>query len=349
MKITRTEKSTLSHVDFDNLTFGKTFTDHMLICTYKNGAWQEPEIKPYQKVEMPLSLHALHYGQAAFEGMKAYKQIDGNVALFRPEENWKRLNRSAVRLLMPEVPKEVFIDGLVELIKLDQNWVPSKPDMSLYIRPFIFSSSDFIAARPSEEYTFAIICSPVSAYYSGAVKVKVEREFSRSAHGGIGFTKAAGNYGGAFYPTEKAKQQGFTQILWTDPKNHEFIEESGTMNVMFIIDNTMVTPALSDRILAGITRASILSLGKEMGMEIQERSVSVSEIEEAAKNGSLKEAFGMGTAAVVSMISHIGFDTDNVVEIPVPEKGIGAQIKKRLNAIRTGESPDVNGWMLKIN
>lgn len=197
---------------------------------------------PYGPMQYPLSLHALHYGQAAFEGMKAYRTLDGGVALFRPEMNFRRLNQSAIRLAMPEVPESVFMDGLKALIEIDRDWVPKGEGMSLYIRPFLFSSSEFIAARPSEEYTFAIITSPVGLYYSGSVKVKIEEQYTRSAAGGIGFTKAAGNYGGAFYPTRKAVEQGFTQIIWTDHKDHRLIEESGTMNIMFRIGGTMRTP-----------------------------------------------------------------------------------------------------------
>jgi branched-chain amino acid aminotransferase len=347
MIITPALSSKIGSVDFNNLVFGTTFTDHMLICSYKNGAWQTPEIKPYQPLSFSLSLHALHYGQAAFEGMKAYRQKDGVVALFRPEKNWERLNRSADRLLMPAVPKSVFMDGLVELMKLDAAWVPNDPDMSLYIRPFIFSSSEFIAARPSEAYTFAIICSPVAAYYASPVKVKIERNFSRSAPGGIGFTKAAGNYGGAFYPTQKAKDEGYMQVIWTDPVAHEYIEESGTMNVMFVIDDKMVTPELSDRILAGITRDSILKLGREWGLTVEERKVSVSEIYAAAKSGSLKEVFGMGTAAVVSSICGIGFDNE-LIDIPLPENGLSKRIKSSLSAIRLGNAPDTHNWMLRV-
>lgn len=347
MNITRIKESRITQVEFNNLVFGKTFTDHMLVCKYKNGAWQTPEILPFQKVEMPLSLHALHYGQSAFEGMKAYRQVDGSVALFRPEKNMERLNRSADRLLMPAVPKEVFIDGLVQLIEIDAAWVPNDPEMSLYIRPFLFSSSDFIAARPSEEYTFAVICSPVAAYYAAPVSVKIERHFSRSAPGGIGFTKAAGNYGGAFYPTQKAKEEGYMQIIWTDPLAHEYIEESGTMNIMFVINGKMVTPALSDRILAGITRDSILALGRAWGLEVEERRVSVAEIYEALKNGDLQEAFGMGTAAVVSSISEIGFDGERLA-VPLPNNGLSQKIKSTLIAIRRGETPDIHSWMVKV-
>jgi branched-chain amino acid aminotransferase len=347
IEIRKIESSRLPSTDFSALEFGKAFSDHMLICEFKNGEWGTATILPYQELNYPLSLHALHYGQAAFEGMKAYRQINGDIALFRPKMNFERLNRSAVRLAMPEVPEDVFMDGLKKLIDLDREWVPKEEGMSLYIRPFLFSSSSFIAARPSESYTFAIITSPVGPYYTGNVKVKIEEQYTRSAAGGIGFTKAAGNYGGAFYPTRKAVEKGYTQIIWTDHKDHRLIEESGTMNIMFRIGGTMRTPPLSERILAGITRDSILSLLRSWGEIVEERPITVDEVVYAAENNYLEEAFGMGTAAVVSPISTIGF-RERDFEVPNSPEGIAVRIKKALNEIRTGKVADENGWMLKV-
>lgn len=347
MKITTTSQSRIDSVDFDNLPFGKHFTDHMLVCHFEDGKWLEPEIRPYGELKSTYALHALHYGQAAFEGMKAYRNQQGEVALFRPEKNWERLNRSAERLFMPLVPREVFMDGLVKLIEIDQAWVPQDEIKSLYIRPFIFSSSEFIAARPSERYTFAIICSPVGPYYAGAVKVKIEDQFTRAAGGGIGFTKAAGNYGGAFYPTAKAIEEGYNQVIWTDHANHELIEESGTMNIMLRIGDKMITPPLTDRILAGITRDSILTLLRDWGHDVEERPIRVSEVVEAARKGELKEAFGMGTAAVVSPIQLIGYKGEQF-PIGTPDDGMAAKIRKGLNDIRLGRVDDRFGWMFKI-
>lgn len=347
MKITLADKTRRNEVDYDNLAFGTVFTDHMLVCHYENGAWQEPEILPYGAMNATYGLHALHYGQSAFEGMKAYRNQAGEVALFRPEKNWERLNRSAERLLMPAVPKEVFVDGLKKLIEIDSAWVPQDEIKSLYIRPFLFASSEFIAARPSERYTFAVITSPVGPYYSGAVKVKIEDKFTRATGGGIGFTKAAGNYGGAFFPTAKAIEEGYNQVIWTDHKNHEMIEESGTMNIMFRIGDKMITPPLTDRILAGITRESIVTLLKEWGHDVEERPISVTEVIEAAKAGNLKEAFGMGTAAVVSPIQQIGFEGTRY-DIPTPEDGMAAKIRKGLNDIRLGRVEDTHGWMVPV-
>ena len=347
MKISRTPKSRIDTIDFTNLPFGKYFADHMLVCHFKNGAWQEPEIVPFGKVSITYALHTLHYGQAAFEGLKAYRRTDDGVSIFRPKANFDRLNRSAERLLMPQVPEEIFMEGLKELIKLDINWVPNADDHSLYIRPFLFGSSEFIAARPSEDYTFVIINSPVGPYYPGAVKVKIEDHFTRATGGGIGYTKAAGNYGGAFYPTQKAIEQGFKQVIWTDHREHKYIEESGTMNVMVRIGDKLATPPLSDRILAGITRDSILTLSRDMGFDVTERPVSVDELVAAARAGELKEMFGMGTAAVVSQINGLGYK-DELFEIPTPTDGFAMQIKKGLTDIRTGVAEDKYGWMVKV-
>ncbi len=319
----------------------------MLVCHYRDGAWQEPEILPYGNVSLSYSLHALHYGQSAFEGMKAYRTVDGDISIFRPIANYNRLNRSGERLLMPAIPESVFMDGLRELLKVDAEWVPRNLEHSLYIRPFLFGSSEFIAARPSEEYTFVIITSPVGPYYPGAVKVKIEDVYTRATSGGIGYTKAAGNYGGAFYPTQKAIEAGFKQVLWTDHREHKFLEESGTMNIMLRIGDSLVTPPLSDRILAGITRDSILTLTRDWGMDVQERPISVDEVVAAARAGNLKEAFGMGTAAVVSTIDGIGYQ-DEIFDVPTPEDGFAMKIKKGLTDIRIGVTEDKYGWMVKL-
>ena len=272
--------------------------------------------------------------------------MDGDqVGIFRLEMNGKRLNHSARRLFMPEYPLEWFTEGIKELISLDRDWIPKDEEGSLYIRPFMFGSSEFVAARPSERYTFCVITSPVGPYYAGNVKVKVEETYTRSAAGGVGSTKCAGNYGGAFYPTNQARQEGYTQVIWTDHQNHELIEESGTMNVAFIINDTFITPPLSDRILAGVTRDSVLQLLRDEGkLKVEERPIKVEEVITAARQGNLQEAFGMGTAAVVSQISTIGYrGTD--YEIPTPDDGYARHIKKSLNAIRQGKNEDPYGWM----
>ncbi len=348
MKITKTSQSRISEVDFSNLPFGNTFSDHMLISEFSNGQWSEPEIKPYGPLSFTPALHTLHYGQAIFEGQKAYYREDGSIGIFRPEANAKRLNHSARRMFMPEFPEELFMEGIRALVDIDREWVPKAPDHSLYLRPFMFGSSEFVAARPSEKYIFCIITSPVGPYYAGNVKVKVEETYTRSASGGVGSTKCAGNYGGAFFATDQARKEGYTQVIWTDHKDHQLVEESGTMNIAFIIDDTFITPPLSDRILGGITRDSILTMLRDRDyLKVEERPVQVEEVINAAKEGLLQEAFGMGTAAVISPISTIGFrGTD--YEVGTPADGYAMRIKKELTELRSGAAEDPYGWMVQL-
>lgn len=348
MKITKTTQSRISEVDFSNLPFGATFSDHMLISEYSNGQWSEPEIKPYGPLTFTPALHTLHYGQAIFEGQKAYYREDGSIGIFRPEANAKRLNHSARRMFMPEFPEDLFMEGIRALVDIDREWVPKAPDHSLYLRPFMFGSSEFVAARPSEKYIFCIITSPVGPYYAGNVKVKVEETYTRSASGGVGSTKCAGNYGGAFYATDQARQEGYTQVIWTDHKDHQLVEESGTMNIAFIIDDTFITPPLSDRILGGITRDSILTMLRDRDfVKVEERPIQVEEVVKAAQEGRLQEAFGMGTAAVISPISTIGFrGTD--FEVGTPADGYAMRIKKELTELRSGAAEDPYGWMTTL-
>jgi branched-chain amino acid aminotransferase len=345
MKITSVAESRLNQVDFDNLPFGKVFSDHMLWCEYKNGAWQEPEIKPYGKIEVSPALHTLHYGQAIFEGQKAYRMADGRVGIFRAHDNFLRLNKSAERMCIPQIPEEIFMDGLRKLIEMDKNWVPKDESISLYIRPFMYGSSEFIAARPSEEYVFCILTSPSGPYYAGDVKVYIEEKYVRSAAGGVGYAKAAGNYGGSFLPAKKIQEKGYTQIIWTDHVNHELIEESGTMNIAFVMNGVLRTPPLSDRILAGITRDSVLQIARSWGMTVEEKPITTFEVIEAIKDGSLTEAFGMGTAAVISPISTIGFREKDYT---IPAQGtdsFATKVKAELAAIRSGRKADSFNWM----
>lgn len=348
MKITKAESSRIQEVDFSNLPFGMYFADHMFMSTFSNGKWGNSEIRPFGPISFTPALHTLHYGQAIFEGQKAYYREDGKIGIFRPMANAKRLNHSARRMFMPEFPEDQFMEALLKLVEMDRQWVPKADGYALYLRPFMFGSSEFVAARPAEAFTFSIITSPVGAYYPGAVKVKVEETYTRSAAGGVGSTKCAGNYAGAFYPTAEAKKQGYTQVIWTDHKTHELIEESGTMNIAFIIDDTFITPPLSDRILGGITRDSILTLLRDKGyVKVEERPISVSEVVEASHDGRLQEAFGMGTAAVVSQISAIGFRGDEL-NIPTPQDGYAMRIKKDLTDIRMGRAEDPYNWMTVI-
>lgn len=346
--VERVKQSRISKVDFDNLPFGKIYTDHMFMADYRGGEWKNFRIVPYGNISVSPATPAIHYGQSIFEGMKAVKSPSGEVLVFRALDNWSRLNISAERMCMPQVPEELFMEGLSTLIGLDQNWIPKAEGSSLYIRPFLFSADEYIGIRPSDDFTFMIILSPVGPYYSTPVKVKIETHFTRATEGGTGYAKAGGNYGGAIYPAKLAQDQGYHQLLWTDGKTHEFIEESGTMNVMFVINDTLITPALSDSILAGITRDSVLKLATQWGMKVEERKVSVDEILRAARQGTLQEAFGAGTAATIAHIELIGFEGKDYYLPPIAERKFANRVYNELEGIKRGERPDPFGWLTKV-
>ena len=345
--ITRVEHSKINDVDFNNLSFGSIFADHMLVCEYKKGQWNAPEIKPYQAISLDPSAKIFHYGQSVFEGMKAYKDADDNVFLFRPIENFKRLNISSKRLAIPELPEEYFMEGLKTLLEVDNAWIPKNEGSSLYIRPFIFASGKGFHASPADEYTFIIATAPSGAYFSGKIKVLIEETYSRSANGGVGFAKAGGNYAGQFYPTQLAIEKGYNQVIWTDDNTHEFIEEAGAMNIFIRINDTLITGPTSDRILDGITRKSILDIAKDEGIKCEVRKISVKEVVEAANNGTLKEMFGAGTAAVVSPISGFGYK-DKDFDLPEFENTYASRLKKRITDIQTNKTEDKFGWRVKV-
>ncbi|MDQ2772688.1 MAG: branched-chain amino acid aminotransferase [Bacteroidota bacterium] len=343
-----TPASRLAAIDFDNLEFGKAFSDHMFVVDYRDGEWQEARIVPYGDISMSPAASALHYGQAIFEGMKAYHQADGSVALFRPLDNWNRLNKSAERMCMPTIPEELFMQGLRELIKLDAGWVPTFAGSSLYIRPFMFATDGFIGVRPSETYRFVIFTCPVGLYYTNALRVRFEQKYVRSAEGGAGFAKNAGNYGAAMYPTRLAQQEGYNQLIWTDASEHQYVEESGTMNAVFIIDGRLITPALSTSILDGITRRSVLQLARDMGVPVEERKVSSREIVAALEAGTLEEAFGVGTAATIAPIAVIGFEGHDYELPTVGPDAFSKRVRAALEAIRSGEGADAHNWMMPV-
>jgi branched-chain amino acid aminotransferase len=348
IEVERTLKSRLPSTDLQNLSFGKVYTDHMFIADFKDGEWKNARITPYGYLPMSPASPALHYGQSIFEGMKAYRGLHGDINIFRPLDNWKRLNRSAERMCMVSVPEEVFIDGIRELINIDRDWIPQGKDASLYIRPFLFSADEYIGIRPSQDFTFMIILSPVGSYYAAPVRVKIETHFTRAVAGGTGYAKAGGNYGGSIYPAKLAQEQGYHQLIWTDGREHQYIEESGTMNVMFVIQNTLITPALSDSILAGVTRDSVLTLARSWGMKVEERKISVAELTEALKHDQVSEAFGVGTAATIAPIEVIGHEE---VDYRLPERGADAfstRILTELNAIKYGHKADPFGWIFKL-
>ncbi len=347
LDITKAESSRLPEVDFDNLTFGKHCSDHMFLCDYKDGAWQTPKIMPYGPMQMEPSAKVFHYGQAVFEGMKAFKDDNEKVWLFRPEENFKRINISSKRMGIPEFPENYFFEGLETLLKLDSKWVKNGDGNSLYIRPFVIATENGVSASPSDAYRFMIICCPAKAYYSKPVKVLIAQEYSRSADGGVGFAKAAGNYGAQFYPTNLAKEKGYQQVIWTDANTHEYLEEAGTMNVFFRIGDKLITAPTSDRILDGVTRKSLIEIAKREDIEVEVRRIKVNEIIEAHKKGELKEIFGSGTAATIAYIS--GFEYDGTYyDLPNLEKPYSTHLKKSLQDIQYNRAKDTFGWTREV-
>ncbi|MCH4551074.1 branched-chain amino acid aminotransferase [Aestuariibaculum lutulentum] len=348
IEIIKSETTKINDVDFNNLSFGSVFSDHMLECNYKDGKWQAPKVVPYQSISLDPSAKIFHYGQSVFEGMKAYKDANEDVYLFRPLDNFKRLNISAKRLAMPELPENYFMDGLKALLEVDKDWIPKQDGSSLYIRPFIFASGNGFHASPANEYKFLICTAPSGSYFSGKVKVLIEQTYSRSANGGVGFAKAGGNYAGQFYPTQLAVEKGYQQVIWTDDTSHEYIEEAGAMNIFVRINDTLITAPTSDRILDGITRKSIVELAKAEGIDVEVRKLSVHEVVEAAKNGSLKEMFGAGTAAVISPISGFGYK-DEDFELPELEENFASFLKKRITDIQTNKVEDPYGWRYKVD
>ena len=348
INITKVVHSKLNDINLENIPFGKYFTDHMLEVDFEDGEWKNAEIKPYQPLLLAPSLAALHYGQAIFEGVKAYKNPEGEAYIFRPLDNFKRFNVSAERMQMPQVPEELFMEGMRMLIELDKDWIPNQEDHSLYIRPFMFSSDEMIGVRPSENYKFMIILSPTGPYYSAPMRIYVEEKYVRAVPGGVGYAKAAGNYGAAMYATAEAKKIGYDQVLWTDAFEHKYVQECGTMNVFFIIGNTAITPDLgSGTILSGVTRDSTITLLNDMGFNVEEKALSIDDIIDAHKAGILYEVFGTGTAATISLIKELRYK-DYVMEFDVEKWQTSPAIKKQLNAIRYGQMVDNHGWMYKV-
>ncbi|MFJ1434172.1 branched-chain amino acid aminotransferase [Capnocytophaga canimorsus] len=347
LEIERVKQSRIGQVDFSNLAFGKIFSDHMFFCHYKNGQWQQPQIKPYAPITLEPSASVFHYGQAVFEGMKAYKDDAGDIFLFRPFENYRRLNKSSKRLAIPEFPEEWFDQGLRQLLKIDSDWIQKGFGNSLYIRPFIIATAPGVMASPSKEYMFFIITSPVQSYYGGDVKVKIADYYSRAANGGFGAAKAAGNYAGQFYPTQLAIEEGYQQIIWTDDTSHEYLEEAGTMNLFFRIDNTLITCPTSDRILDGVTRKSVITMAEKLGIKVEVRPVKVQELVQAAEKGTLQEIFGSGTAAVISPISGFGYNGKDYT-FTRPEKTYAQTIKDAILNIQYNKTDDPFGWRIKI-
>ena len=347
IKVELTTNSKLHTVGFNNLPFGSILSDHMFVCDYKDGAWQDARIVPYAPIELDPSAKIFHYGQSIFEGMKAYKDTDGNTLLFRPLDNCKRLNISAERMVIPQIPEELFMEGLKKLLAVDTDWIPSNDGSSLYIRPFMFATGNGFHASPADAYRLIIATAPSGAYFSGKVRVLIEEKYARAANGGVGFAKAGGNYAAQFYPTQLAIEKGYNQVIWTDDNTHEYIEEAGAMNIFIRINDTLITSPTSDRILDGITRKSILQLAKDEGIDVEERKITVAEVVAAARNGSLKEMFGAGTAAVISPIAGFGFKEEDF-ELPELKETFATFLKKKITDIQTNKAKDPYGWRVTL-
>ncbi|MES2799487.1 MAG: branched-chain amino acid aminotransferase [Bacteroidota bacterium] len=349
IKITRTEHSKINQVDWDNLVFGRTFSDHMLVMDYKDGEWQQAEIMPFENLSLHPATSAIHYGQSIFEGLKANKTENGDIAIFRPDMNAHRFQESCDRMCMPSMSEEMFVELTRKLVEVDSNWVPAKEGFALYIRPFMFATDEFVGIKPSETYKFIIFTCPVGAYYSEPVRVKIEEFYTRASVGGVGRAKTAGNYGASLYPAKKGQMEGFHQLIWTDGVSHKYIEESGTMNIVFVIDGVMISPTEEqDTILRGITKRSVLDIAKSWGIPVEERKVTVEEVVTAIKNGTMQDAFGAGTAATIAPIAEIGY-RDEVLKLPPVEgRTLSTKIKNYLDDLKTGKIEDQFGWCQKV-
>lgn len=349
MIIQKTTESRLPGFDANNFSFGNTFIDHMVICEYENGKWGDVKVMPYGPFPFTPAMMGVNYGQACFEGMKAYRDENDDVFLFRVEKNFERINKSAKRLAMPEVTEEIFVEGLKALVDIDRNWIPQGEGMSLYIRPLIFATEEALMARVSQKYMFAIVATPAKAYYSKPISVKISDFYSRAANGGVGSAKAAGNYAASFYPTKLAQEEGFDQIIWTDDATHTKFEESGTMNVFVRINDTIYTPATSEKILDGVTRDSFITLAKSKGIEVVIGDIFVKDVLEAHKNGTLKEVWGVGTAVVTNTFRALGYNGETY-ELPElsAEESYGLSLKKALVDIQTNQAEDPFGWRITV-
>lgn len=338
--------------DMENLGFGNYYTDHMFEMDYTKGiGWHDPKIVPYHQLIMDPASMVLHYGQTTFEGLKAYKGKDGTIRLFRPEKNMERLNTSNERLVIPDLDVDFCVEAIKKLVEVDKNWIPTGEGTSLYIRPFVIATDVHVGVHPSRTYKFMVILSPVGSYYKegiNPVRIYVEDEYCRAVKGGMGFTKTAGNYAASLIAQETAEKRGYTQVLWLDGVNKEFIEEVGTMNIMFVIDGEVVTPALNGSILPGITRRSAIELLMDKGYKVSERKVSINEIFRAAKNGKLEEAFGTGTAAVISPVGELLWEGETIIINDGKIGPVSRLVYDTITGIQSGAVEDSYGWITKV-
>lgn len=348
IQLEKTDHSRIDALDPTNIEFGKLYSDHQFAVEYDGSQWKNAKISEYKPMEISPASPALHYGISIFEGLKAYKHDGGKIAIFRPDKNLERMNISAERMCMPAIPEELYYESLDMLLDLDRSWVPGLSNTSLYIRPFMFSDDDYIGIRPSQTFRYMVITCPVGAYYPKPVKVMIEKQYVRAVQGGSGYCKTGCNYGPAIYPAQLAHQKGYDQLIWTDGREHKYIEESGTMNIMLLIDDTLVTPELGDTILNGITRDSVLTLARDWGMKVEERKIEVTEVIEAAASGRLREAFGAGTAATIAQIETIGFNGRDYELPPVSEREFSPKVLRTLDAIKLGKEEDKFGWLRMV-
>ncbi len=347
IKITKSTSSRIDSVDFENIQFGTCFSDHMFRVDYEDGVWTNPEILPYGDIAVSPSLSAIHYGQSIFEGMKAFKDQNGNPQLFRPTDNCMRMNKSAKRMAMPEIPEDIFLAGLTALVKIDADWIPTREGSALYVRPFMFATDDFVGVRPSKNFSFIIFTCPVNSYYPKPINVLVEEKYVRAFQGGIGFAKAAGNYGASMLPTLEAQLKGYDQLIWTDGKEHAYVEESGTTNLFFVVGEKVLTPKLDGTILEGITRDSCIQLLRDRNIEVEERPVSMDEIVAASNRGELMDAFGTGTAALIAKIASFHYKGKTYQLPPAEDRKISNLLYRLLEDIRTSKIEDPHHWIIK--
>ena len=348
IKVTKVNESRLPSIDFNTIPFGRTFSDHMFSADYINGEWTNFEIIPYGAFSIAPSNLALNYGQSIFEGMKATKLLDGSPVFLRPEMHARRLNKSAVRMAMPTIPEDVFLEALHVLVDLDKDWIPKSVGSALYIRPLMYANDERLGVSVSETYKFVIITGPVGPYYPKPIKLYADTHYVRAVVGGVGEAKTAGNYAASLYAAIEAKKKGYDQIMWLDAKEFKYVQEVGTMNLFFVIDGKVITPNLNGAILAGITRDSILQILKEKGYHVEERPLSIDEILEADANGTLQEVFGSGTAAVIANVTEINIKGKTISLPPVEEHKIALGLKDEINGIRNGSIKDVHGWIVPV-
>ncbi len=347
IKITRTTDSGLKDIDFDNIPLGTVFTDHMFVCDYQNGAWQNPRIEPLKLIPTHPAAMALHYGQAIFEGMKATVGHNNTPLLFRPQENAKRFNHSAARMGMPKVPETLFVEAVRQIVGVEHNWIPPQDGSALYLRPFMYADEPFIGMRAATSYKFIVICSPAGPFFTKKIRLYAETEYIRAADGGTGEAKAAGNYAAAILPTEKAKAKGYDQVLWLDANEHKYVQEVGTMNIFFKVEGKFITPSTDGSILKGITRDSVITLLRDKGFEVIERPITIDEVIQFSKEGKLEEAFGTGTAVAIAMVEAIGYK-DEVITLP-ENNPVSQDMKTMLDEIKTQKRQDKHGWIIPVD